>query len=130
MADDRYSKFDYSKLIAWDERLQREWPLLEELLRDASLKHVLDLGSGTGEHARFLASKGFRVVGVDASPAMIEKSRATASDERVRFVAADLREVDAAVGARFGAALCLGNVLPHLTGEGDLHRLGAALRRA
>jgi hypothetical protein len=51
MSDDRYAGFDYSRLIAWDERLKREWPLFEELLRGAPSKRVLDLGSGTGEHA-------------------------------------------------------------------------------
>jgi len=128
MSDDRYAKFDYSKLIAWDERLQREWPLLEELLRTAPLKHILDLGSGTGEHARFLASKGFVVTGVDSSPAMIEKSRVGA-DNRVSFVAGDMREIASVVNTQFGAAICIGNVLPHLSGEGDLDRLAAGLRR-
>ena len=131
MSDDRYAKFDYSKLIAWEERLQREWPLLDELLRNAPLKHILDLGSGTGEHARFLASKGFVVTGVDSSPAMVEKSRAT-PDNRVNFVAGDMRDL-AGLGlcgeaACFGAAICVGNVLPHLSGEGDLERLAIGLR--
>lgn len=127
--DDRYAKFDYSRLIAWDERLEREWPLLEEVLRDAPSKDVLDLGSGTGEHARFLAAKGLRVVGVDASPAMIEKSRAATSDDRVQFISGDLREIEAVVHEPFGAALCVGNVLPHLSGEDDLRRLASGLRR-
>lgn len=127
MSDDRYSKFDYSKLIAWDERLQREWPLLDEFLRHAALKHVLDLGSGTGEHARFLASKGFVVTGVDSSPAMIEKARATA-DHRVSFIAGDMRDLHSIVDTKFGAAICVGNVLPHLSGEGDLDRLAVGLR--
>jgi len=127
MSDDRYSKFDYSKLIAWDERLQREWPLFEDLFRDIPLKHVLDLGSGTGEHARFLASKGFVVTGVDASPAMIEKSRATA-DNRVSFIAGDMRDLPSVVTTKFGAAICVGNALPHLSGESDLDRLAKGLR--
>ena len=127
MSDDRYSKFDYSKLIAWDERLQREWPLFEEVLRGAPLKHVLDLGSGTGEHARFLASKGFVVTGVDASPAMIEKARST-PDNRVSFVAGDMRDLASVVTTKFGAAMCVGNVLPHLKDEGDLDRLAKGLR--
>lgn len=129
MADDRYAKFDYSRLIAWDERLKREWPLLEEMLRGAPSRNVLDLGSGTGEHARFLASKDFHVVGVDASPAMIDKSRAATTGGDARFVAGDLREIDSVVDEPFGAALCIGNVLPHLSGDGDLDRLAAGLRR-
>src|SRR5579859_4308723 len=121
MTDDRYAKFDYSRLINWDERLKREWPFLEEVLRTAPSRRILDLGSGTGEHARFLAAKGFDVVGVDASPAMIEKSRASASN--VQFVQGDMRDVASAVEGQFGAAICLGNALPHLTEPDDLYRL-------
>jgi SAM-dependent methyltransferase len=129
MTDDRYSRFDYSKLIVWDERLTREWPLFEELLSNAPSRRILDLGSGTGEHARFLASKGFDVTGVDSSPAMLEKSRAGGDDLRVRFLSGDLRDIAAVVDAPFGAAICVGNVLPHLNGEDDLTRLATGLRR-
>lgn len=124
---DRYAKFDYSRLISWDERLRREWPFFEELLASAPSRRILDLGSGTGEHSRFLASKGFEVVGLDASPAMIEKSR-SAGGEGLRYVEGDMRNVASLVEGRFGAALCLGNALPHLTGEGDLAKLAVGLR--
>ena len=126
MADDRYSKFDYSRLINWSPRLEREWPLLSEVLGDAPSKDVLDLSSGTGEHARFLASKGFDVTGIDTSPAMLEKSRAAGG---ARFIAGDMRYLPNVVEERFGAAICLGNALPHLTGEDDLHNLATGLRR-
>lgn len=127
MSDDRYAGFDYSRLIAWDERLKREWPLFDELLSGAPSKRVLDLGSGTGEHARFLASKGFDVTGVDSSPAMIEKSRA--SESSVHFLSGDMREISSVVEGLFGAALCIGNVLPHLSADDDLARLATGLRR-
>src|SRR6266498_355868 len=124
---DRYAKFDYSRLVAWTPRLEREWPLLEEVLGGAPSKKLLDLGSGTGEHARFLASKGFDVTGVDSSPAMLEKSRAAGGG--VRFVEGDMRDLGALfAGERFGGAICLGNALPHLSGEDDLRRLAAGLR--
>ena len=125
-ADDRYSKFDYSRLIDWSPRLEREWPLLSEVLETAPSKNILDLGSGTGEHARFLASKGFDVTGVDSSPAMLEKSRAAGG---ARFVDGDMRELPNVVDGRFGAAICLGNALPHLSGEDDLRRLASGLRQ-
>lgn len=130
MAEDRYAKFDYSRLINWAPRLEREWPLLSEVLGGAPSKNVLDLGAGTGEHARFLASKGFDVTGVDTSPAMLEKSRgAEAAETNVRFIAGDMRYLPNVVEERFGAAICLGNALPHLTGEDDLHNLATGLRR-
>jgi len=71
MTDDRYARFDYSRLINWEQRLKNEWPFLDEVLRSAPSRSLLDLGSGTGAHARFLAAKGFDGVGVDSSPAMI-----------------------------------------------------------
>jgi SAM-dependent methyltransferase len=130
MADDRYAKFDYSRLINWSPRLEREWPLLSEVLRDAPSKHVLDLGAGTGEHARFLAAKGFDVTGIDTSPAMLEKSRAASEGEgHVRFIAGDMRYLANVVEERFGAAICVGNALPHLSGEDDLQNLATGLRR-
>lgn len=125
-AEDRYSKFDYSRLINWSPRLEREWPLLSEILHDAPSKKVLDLGSGTGEHARFLASKGFDVTGVDSSPAMLEKSRAAGG---ARFVEGDMRDLGSIVEEGFGAAICVGNALPHLSGDDDLRRLAVGLRR-
>jgi len=130
MADDRYAKFDYSRLIAWSPRLEREWPLLEEILRGAPSTAILDLGSGTGEHARFLAAKGFDVTGVDTSAAMLEKSRGAAPEQaNIRFIAGDMRYLPNVVEDRFGAAICVGNALPHLTGEDDLHHLATGLRR-
>jgi len=127
MADDRYASFDYRKMIAWDDRLKREWPLFDELLRSAPSKKVLDLGSGTGDHARLFAAQGYEVTGVDASDAMLEKSRAAAPE--VRFLRGDMRDIASAVDERFGAAICVGNALPHLTGDNDVERLAAGLRK-
>ena len=128
MSEDRYGSFDYSRLIAWDDRLQREWPFLDEVLHNAPSRRLLDLGAGTGEHARFLAGKGFEVVGVDSSPAMLERSRATPA-AGVTFVEGDMRDLAAVVEGKFGAAICLGNALPHLTGPHDLERLASGLRQ-
>ena len=127
---DRYASFDYSRLISWDDRLRREWPFLEGVLRDTPSRQLLDLGSGTGEHARFLAEKGFEVLGVDASPAMLEKARATTSGSNPQFVQGDMRDVTPVAGdRRFGGALCVGNALPHLTGEDDVRQMAASLRK-
>ena len=37
---------------------------------------VIDAGCGTGRYARGLAGAGFRVIGVDRSPALIDEARA------------------------------------------------------
>jgi SAM-dependent methyltransferase len=63
---------------------------------------VLDLGSGTGEPiARYLLDRGFRVVGVDGSPAMIELCRARFPD--CEWFVADMRQLE--LGRRFDGLL-------------------------
>lgn len=130
---DPYSRLQYRRLIAWPARIEREWPLLEEVLEGGPSRRLLDLGCGTGEHARFLAEKGFEVVGVDRSEAQLEEARREARAD-VRFVGGDLTAIGeiedpALAGPPFGGAVCLGNTLPHVTGREGLGRLAAGLRR-
>lgn len=54
---------------------------------------ILDVGCGMGEPiARYLIERGFRVVGVDASPRMIELCRARFPD--AEWLVADMRKLD------------------------------------
>jgi SAM-dependent methyltransferase len=55
---------------------------------------ALDLACGEGQNAIWLASRGWRVVGVDFSPIAIDKARARAAREDldVEFVCSDLLE--------------------------------------
>jgi SAM-dependent methyltransferase len=87
---------------------------------------VLDLGCGTGEDALFLAARGVRVTGIDASPRMIDTARMKAAArglrETIRFEQGDVEEMDGFVpewhGAysNFGALNCV-----------DLARVGRRL---
>jgi SAM-dependent methyltransferase len=87
---------------------------------------LLDLGCGTGEDALFLASRGRRVVGVDASPLMVEEARARAAGRAgVGFEVGRIEEL-AAFGdgfdgaySDFGALNCA-----------DLKAVGRGLARA
>ncbi|MDO8836461.1 MAG: class I SAM-dependent methyltransferase [Vicinamibacterales bacterium] len=128
MSTNHYSFFDYRKLIAWDKRLAREWAFLEKPLTAAPVRRVLDLGSGTGEHARFFASQGFAVVGVDVSDAMMDRAREGGTPEGVQFVQGDLLHVDTVVQGTFGAAVCLGNTLSHIADRDSLVQLFAGVR--
>lgn len=128
MTDDPWSRVDYRRLIAWPERIRREWPLLEKVLGSGPSRRVLDLGCGPGEHSRKLADEGFEVVGIDASEAMLEKARETPVPENLRFVLGDIREVARLAEGEFGGAICLGNTLPSLREREDLSRLFRGLR--
>ncbi len=66
---------------------------------------VLDVGCGTGRHARALASRGYEVVGVDISPKMIDVARHLGQESGATFVVGDARSFD--LGRTFEAAICL-----------------------
>ncbi len=124
-----YAHLDYRKLIAWDKRLAREWTFLEKPLAAAPSRRILDLGSGTGEHARFFAGKGFEVVGVDVSESMMERAREGGEPAGVRFLPGDLLHVDTVVDGTFGAAVCLGNTLSHVMDRASMDQMFAAVRK-
>jgi SAM-dependent methyltransferase len=128
-AKDPFSRANYRSLIAWPARIEREAPFLDRVLADLPERSVIDLGSGTGEHSRHLASRGFRVVGLDASESMIADAIEEPVPERLRFVLGDLREADRIVEERFGAAICLGNTLPFLNTPLDLRQAFLATSR-
>ena len=125
--DDPYSRVDYRRLVAWPVRIEREWPFLERALGQGG--RVLDLGSGTGEHSRFLASKGFEVVGIDSSPAMLAKAADTPLPPHLTFVEGDIADVERLTSGSFDGAICLGNTLPHVRESETMARFAAGLRR-
>jgi SAM-dependent methyltransferase len=64
-------------------------------LRLPSRAKVLDVACGYGRHAGELARRGFRVVGVDLSRAMLaEARRRFAENPALRFVRRDMRRID------------------------------------
>jgi SAM-dependent methyltransferase len=124
---DAYGRIAYSGLIAWPERLQREAPLLQRVLAGAPSRQVLDLGCGSGEHTRFLGSLGFEATGVDASRDQLGAARA--ADPQGRYLEAGLTGLAGAVPEGQGAAICLGNTLPHLCEEAELQAFFSGLVR-
>ncbi len=119
---------NYDTAIDWPARLQREGPFLLRALADTPSRRVLDLGSGTGEHARWLAEEGFEVVGIEGVSARWEVARQGAP-AGVEHLLGDFGAVEAMVHGQFGAALCLGNTLPFLLGAESLSRTLIGLRR-
>ena len=71
--------------------------LLEGIAARAAGGVICDLGCGPGHVARYLHQRGANVVGVDLSPAMVERARALTPG--VRFEVGDMRALDVADGA-------------------------------
>lgn len=103
--------------------------LVERVLAGAPSKRILDLGCGAGRHARWLAERGYSVVGIDASDAAIERAKAAPVPEGVEFYLGDMGAVEGAVRGHFGGAICLGNTLPYLLTPESLSRMLVGLRR-
>jgi SAM-dependent methyltransferase len=115
--DDPYHRVDYRRMIAWPARIEREAPFLRAVLESAPEASVLDLGCGTGEHADFLAAEGLRTVGIDRSEAQIAKAREYEGRRGAagpRFLLGDFTSLAQHTRELFGAAIWLGNGLPHL----------------
>jgi SAM-dependent methyltransferase len=92
---DGYGPASYGDAIAdvydeWYATLPQLLPAVERLVALAEGGTVLELGVGTGRIALPLAARGVRVVGVDASPAMIERLRAKPGSDAVTAVVADM----------------------------------------
>lgn len=110
--NDRYEGLDYRKMIEWSSRLKREWPLFEQVFAELPERSLLDLGCGPGEHCARFASEGWYTTGVDVSRTQVETAAEFHPD--LEFVEADLGKLTDHLDRRYGAALCIGNVLPNL----------------
>lgn len=88
---------------------------------------ILDVACGQGELARVLAQKGADVVGVDASPALIEMARER-SPERLEFAIADARTLEGIEPASFDGAACVLALMNIDPIEPMLARLNEVLR--
>jgi SAM-dependent methyltransferase len=117
----------YDNLYA-DKDYASECDLLERVFRRYApdrVGRVLDLGCGTGGHAAPLAERGYEVVGVDRSEAML--AQATARGSPACFVAADIHSLD--LGESFDAVLIMFAVLGYQVGNTDVRAaLGSARR--
>jgi SAM-dependent methyltransferase len=75
---------------------------------------VLELGVGTGGHAKFLQEKGYHITGIEKSPKMAALARLAGID----CIIGDITEVD--IGRQFDAVLSIFHVISYLTRQQEL----------
>jgi len=70
--------------------------IVHQVVKGASGNRALDIGTGTGQFAVYLARGGFDVTGIDISAAMIAEARRYAADERLQidFTTGDAESLD------------------------------------
>ncbi|MFO0668818.1 MAG: methyltransferase domain-containing protein [Polyangiaceae bacterium] len=88
---------DYIRTMAkiTDEQIAREVDFIEDSLGVARGAMILDMACGTGRHAIELTQRGYRVVGLDLSLAMLAKAAEEAQErgQKLNFVQGDMREM-------------------------------------
>ena len=115
----------YERYVPWGTRLAREVPFLDEELRSADARNVLDCACGPGRHAMALAQKGFDVMGLDSSPEMLERARLLVQEEKleVSFVEGRFEAIPEDLHSRFDGLICLGNALSAAADERTLREV-------
>jgi SAM-dependent methyltransferase len=115
---------DYDLIIDWPERLKREGPLLRRLAEESGARTVLDVGGGTGHHARMFHSWGLEVTLADPSAATLDIVRASLPAE-VRLEVRSLRDLGGI--EPHDMVVCLGNTMPHVADHREFASAMASL---
>jgi len=89
---------------------------IESLIPLQAEKRLLDLGAATGGHARAFADRGWDTLGIE-----LNREMALVAASRAHVVEGSMLDADSiiltdyGISVKFGAALCLGNTLPHIS---------------
>lgn len=110
-----------------DRQLLAEIAFIEERLGLQNGAEILDLGSGTGRHANGLQQRGYRVTGLDISPAMVNVANTSGSGARATFVQGDMLQMT--YEAAFDGVICWGTTFGYFEEEKNIALLGS-IRKA
>lgn len=130
---EKYSK--YYDLLYGDKNYAEEIEFVLRVTRDyfkTKPESALDLGCGTGRHAKCLSDKGLRVQGVDASETMLTMARRRLLElpeteaDRLEFTSGDFRSVR--LSQKFDLVVSLFHVLSYQTTNEDVLQALATIR--
>jgi SAM-dependent methyltransferase len=115
----------YYDLLYRDKDYAAEADYVAGLIKEyhPNARSILELGSGTGIHARLLKEKGFTVHGIERSPEMLARSQTltdkkAAEQGRLTFSPGDIREIR--LDENFDAVIALFHVMSYQTTNEDV----------
>ena len=110
----------YYDLIYRDKDYNREAAYVDTLLRNYGIlgKDILELGCGTGRHARRLSALGYQILGLERSRHMVDAAEQTDSFQCVVGDACTAR-----LGRTFSAVLALFHVVSYQVSNASLRAL-------
>lgn len=117
----------YDLLYQGEKDYAAEADLLAQLIRvhAPTAATLLDVGCGTGSHARALIDAGFRVDGVDLEPAFVELARTKCPEGT--FYVGDMTTLD--LPRRYDVVTCLFSAIGYVESEAALRHAIAGMRR-
>lgn len=124
----------YYNLLYLDKDYVREAKFIHQLLQThaPSTQSILELGCGTGNHARLLAKEGYDVHGVDLSSEMLQQACDRLSQlpqelaSRLAFSQGDIRNIQ--LNRQFDAIISLFHVISYQTTNEDLQAVFATAK--
>lgn len=114
---------DYSRyynLLYQDKDYAGEADFIENLIRGyaPNAKTILDLGCGTGRHAKLLSEKGYMVHGIDMSEEMLSEAERLSTKNNLTFSLGDVRS--ARLNKKFDVVTSLFHVMSYQVTNKDL----------
>jgi ubiquinone/menaquinone biosynthesis C-methylase UbiE len=121
---------DYDEMTRFNSRLETQIEILRPWVERYQIRSAIDVGCGTGLHSLALCQLGIQVHGVDSNAKML--AQAKEHSERlecpVEWHHLDMLELDR-LSVRADALFCLGNTIPHILNENELHQSVYAMNR-
>lgn len=111
----------FDRLVDWKRRRRNEEPFFRSVL-PVDVRRVLDCHCGTGFHCAMLASMGYEVEGVDASPHMLKVALENLAERGIQLPLRLCDVKDMPANGTFDCVLSMGNSLPHEFGDDNLLR--------
>lgn len=111
---------EYYDLLYKEKDYESEVSYIIELIEEfrPGAKSIIDFGCGTGSHDIIFAEKGFKTLGLDLSPGMIEIANNKCPTENPSFEVGDIRDFQ--TDRKFDVAVSLFHVISYQVTNNDL----------